>query len=92
MTMIRDPAEETSAGPRRARGATHHHPRYRELAGASTLRPLGDKEAQPMLVGRRSECEQLDRLLTRSRAWHGEAIVVHGDAGIGKTALLESRR
>jgi len=45
-----------------------------------------------MLVGRRSECEQLDRLLTRSRAWHGEAIVVHGDAGIGKTALLESRR
>ena len=42
-----------------------------------------------MLVGRRSECEQLDRLLTGSRAGQGHAIVVHGEPGIGKTALLE---
>ena len=42
-----------------------------------------------MMVGRRSECEQLDRLLTRSRAGRGDAIVVHGEAGIGKTALLD---
>jgi len=42
-----------------------------------------------MLVGRRSESEQLDRLLTSSRAGHGDAIVLYGEAGIGKTALLE---
>jgi len=42
-----------------------------------------------MLLGRRGECEQLDRLLAGSRAGQGDAIVVHGEPGIGKTALLE---
>jgi DNA-binding CsgD family transcriptional regulator len=42
-----------------------------------------------MLLGRRSECEQLDRLLAGSRSGRGDAIVVHGEPGIGKTALLE---
>ncbi|MEA2532531.1 MAG: hypothetical protein QOJ93_342 [Actinomycetota bacterium] len=42
-----------------------------------------------MLLGRRRECEVLDRLLGAARHGHGEAIVVHGEPGIGKTALLE---
>jgi DNA-binding CsgD family transcriptional regulator len=42
-----------------------------------------------MLLGRRRECEVLDRLLGAARGGHGEAIVVHGEPGIGKTALLE---
>jgi predicted ATP-dependent serine protease len=42
-----------------------------------------------MPVGRRSECEALDRVVTAARCRRGEAIVLHGEAGIGKTALLE---
>src|SRR5882757_11180138 len=42
-----------------------------------------------MLLGRRRECEVLDRLLGAARSGRGEAIVVHGEPGIGKTALLE---
>src|SRR3954470_10527558 len=42
-----------------------------------------------MLRGRRSECEVLDRLLQRVRAGRSGALVVRGEAGIGKTALLD---
>jgi DNA-binding CsgD family transcriptional regulator len=42
-----------------------------------------------MLLGRQRECEALDRLLAAARNGHGGSIVVHGEPGIGKTALLE---
>jgi len=42
-----------------------------------------------MLRGRRSECEVLDRLLERVRAGRSGALVVRGEAGVGKTALLQ---
>jgi AAA ATPase-like protein len=42
-----------------------------------------------MLLGRRSESEFLDELLVAAREGHGRALVVHGEPGIGKTALLE---
>src|SRR3954468_15735404 len=42
-----------------------------------------------MLRGRRSECEALDRLLGGVRGGRSAALVVRGQAGIGKTALLE---
>jgi MoxR-like ATPase len=42
-----------------------------------------------MLVGRRSESEFLDELLVAAREGYGRALVVHGEPGIGKTALLE---
>ena len=41
------------------------------------------------LRGRRSECESLDRLLEDVRAGHSRALVLRGEAGVGKTALLE---
>ncbi len=41
------------------------------------------------LLGRRSECESLDRLLDRVRAGGSEVLVVRGEAGAGKTALLQ---
>jgi DNA-binding CsgD family transcriptional regulator len=47
------------------------------------------RRRDPMLFGRRSECERLDRLLIGARTGRGDAIVVHGEPGIGKTALLE---
>ena len=42
-----------------------------------------------MLLGRRSECEKLDRLLDAVRAGQSQALVVLGEPGLGKTALLD---
>src|SRR5687767_9883133 len=41
------------------------------------------------LLGRRSECNKLDRLLASVRAGQSRVLVVRGEAGIGKTALLD---
>jgi DNA-binding CsgD family transcriptional regulator len=43
----------------------------------------------PMLRGRRDECAGLDGLLEDSRAGRSGVLVLRGEAGIGKTALLE---
>ena len=42
-----------------------------------------------MLRGRGRECETLDQLLYAVRAGESRALVVRGEAGVGKTALLE---
>ena len=42
-----------------------------------------------MLRGRRDECAVLDRLLDHGRAGSSGVLVVRGEAGIGKTALLD---
>ena len=41
------------------------------------------------LLGRDRELAVLERLLDTARSGHGAIIVVHGDPGVGKTALLE---
>ncbi|MDX6262760.1 MAG: hypothetical protein QOH84_4448, partial [Kribbellaceae bacterium] len=41
-----------------------------------------------MLVDRRSECQQLDELLSNLRSGASQALVISGEAGIGKSALL----
>ena len=43
-----------------------------------------------MLLGRRSELEALNSLIDGACAGHGGALVLRGEPGIGKTALLES--
>jgi DNA-binding CsgD family transcriptional regulator len=43
----------------------------------------------PKLLGRQSECETLDRLAAGVRAGQSRVLVLRGDAGVGKTALLE---
>ncbi len=45
-----------------------------------------------MLRGRRRECQALDGLLDAVRAGESRALVVHGDAGMGKSALLDHLR
>ncbi len=53
---------------------------------------MGDRhrDADPSLsfYGRRSECAALDGLLDRVRGGRSAVLVVRGEAGIGKTALL----
>ena len=42
----------------------------------------------PVLLGRADERQVLDRLLENVRGGQSAVLVVHGDAGVGKTALL----
>ncbi|MFG3092886.1 AAA family ATPase [Streptomyces antibioticus] len=42
-----------------------------------------------LLRGRRSECEVLDRLVSRVEAGRSATLVLRGEAGIGKSALLD---
>lgn len=42
-----------------------------------------------MLLGRKNECAVLDDFVAATRQANGGGIVVHGDPGIGKTALIE---
>ena len=48
-----------------------------------------DRDPASGLVGRRNECEVLDRLLTDVRAHRSRVLVLRGEAGVGKTALLD---
>jgi DNA-binding CsgD family transcriptional regulator len=41
------------------------------------------------LIGRRGECGVLDRLVQAVRAGESRALVLHGEPGVGKTALLD---
>ncbi len=41
-----------------------------------------------MLVGRQRECERVKTLLDQARAGDGALLAVHGEAGVGKSALL----
>ena len=50
---------------------------------------LGRLNNRRMLVGRREECRQLDELLSDVRGGISRTLVIRGEAGIGKSALLE---
>ncbi len=43
----------------------------------------------PELRGRRAECARLDQIVVGVRSGAGQSLVVRGEAGIGKSALLE---
>src|SRR3954451_15182838 len=42
-----------------------------------------------MLLGRDAECERIERLVDRARRGESGVLVLRGEPGIGKTALLE---
>ncbi|HEY2162325.1 MAG TPA: AAA family ATPase [Solirubrobacteraceae bacterium] len=44
---------------------------------------------EAVLIGRRGECERLDRLLVEAKAGASAILVLRGAAGTGKTALLD---
>src|SRR5215216_671425 len=51
--------------------------------------PMSSGDPGLRLRGRRRECEALDRLVTMVRAGRSAVLVLRGEAGIGKTALLD---
>jgi len=50
--------------------------------------PVGPRQWHE-LVGRRRECAALDGLLRTVLARGSQALVVHGEPGVGKTVLLD---
>jgi DNA-binding CsgD family transcriptional regulator len=55
--------------------------------GRMTVRSTMDSESR--LQNRRAESEALDRLIQRARTGTSGVVVVRGEAGVGKTALLD---
>src|SRR4051794_19585771 len=53
------------------------------------LGPMRSDIPQRGLLGRHNECTTLDRLVEVVRAGESRALVLRGEAGVGKTALLE---
>ncbi|MFG1931264.1 AAA family ATPase [Mycobacterium sp. NPDC048908] len=51
--------------------------------------PAAARQPDTGLIGRRAECEVLDQLLDSVRAGKSRVVVVHGEPGVGKTALLD---
>jgi predicted ATPase len=41
------------------------------------------------LLGRKAECDTLDRLLREALAGESGVVVLRGDPGVGKSALLD---
>src|SRR6201985_1751800 len=54
------------------------------MAADSRLRGGG-----AVLTDRRAECGVLDRVINAVRAGESRVLVLHGEPGVGKTALLE---
>jgi DNA-binding CsgD family transcriptional regulator len=52
-------------------------------------RPSSQRERAAELRGRRRECDLLDQLLAAARAGESRVLVVRGEPGVGKTALLD---
>ena len=50
---------------------------------------MSDGGLWPGLLGRRRECDALSDLVACARSDHSQVLVLRGEAGVGKTALLE---
>lgn len=50
---------------------------------------MRSSEQRPRLLGRRRECAALDELVARARSGSSGVLLLEGEPGIGKTALLE---
>jgi DNA-binding CsgD family transcriptional regulator len=54
--------------------------------------PSNRPSKSAVLLGRQRECQDIDRLLGALREGHSGTLVLHGNPGVGKTALLEYAR
>src|SRR3954449_13537180 len=54
-----------------------------------SFRTVVGRRRTPVLVGRRAELDLLDEALATVRRGSGQVVVVSGDAGIGKSRLIE---
>ena len=50
---------------------------------------MSSRGPRRQLLGRRGECEALDRVVANTRAGRSQVLVLRGEAGVGKSALVE---
>jgi tetratricopeptide (TPR) repeat protein len=79
---------EIAQQPTPKRGSCHG-PMEAIVSVPGGRRPSGLRGPAGELRDRRRECDALDRLLDAVRAGDGRALVVRGEPGVGKTALLD---
>lgn len=84
-----EPAAAVSCGRRHRVAALIQPGLLGQRAASSLHHGMSDGHPGPLLRGRRSECEALDRLLAGGRVGRSGVLVVRGETGAGKTALLE---
>jgi DNA-binding CsgD family transcriptional regulator len=73
------------AGLERQSLASH---RNRSIGSRCTI-SVGPMAGQHLLRGREPECATLDRLLDAARGGESRALVLRGEPGVGKTALMD---
>jgi DNA-binding CsgD family transcriptional regulator len=76
------------------RGSHNEHPfpAHCSRGDARTRGPadaMANGDSAPAFLGRRRECLALDRLLESVRAGQSRVLVLRGESGVGKSALLE---
>src|SRR5271165_4594775 len=87
-TLARPLGQRGSAGPAAdVRSADTGCEQSRDNAGRPPT--SHDPRPPPTLLGRRSECEELDRLVADALAGRSRVTVLRGEAGVGKSALLD---
>ncbi|HUG92585.1 MAG TPA: adenylate/guanylate cyclase domain-containing protein [Planctomycetaceae bacterium] len=74
-------------GPLRLKGKEHAVDVYRLVAARE--RRAGRRRPKRMLIGREAECERFRTILDDVRDGPGQLVTIAGDAGVGKSRLLE---
>jgi DNA-binding SARP family transcriptional activator len=93
VTLEREGGVEVSPALRALRASIGRHeaikaaPRGAELLHAPCIRP---RASTTRLLGRAPELELLDHVLEATRTGASELVLIEGERGIGKTALLEA--
>ena len=73
-----------------AEAVIQHHEILCCYRGRRLIRAAGDQTVgESLLVGRSAECARVEELVANTRRGDGGALVIRGEPGIGKTALLE---
>src|SRR4051812_43519012 len=78
-------------GPKRPLPGARERPGERARPSAASSRrpgPVSQLGARVSLLGRAEECALLDDLLDGIRQGESRSLVLRGEAGVGKTALL----
>jgi DNA-binding CsgD family transcriptional regulator len=81
-------SERRRPAPVPARRGAHRAAAVNQARDERVGRLDGVTPAAPLLHGRRTECRTIDRVLEAARDGRSAALVVHGEPGIGKSALL----